>query len=379
MLTKKFSQLNWAIASIAILGTLGASTPINSTPATNLVAQQQPNWKIAIEPQFHDAGPFSQGLARVGIGQPRDPGYGYKNIDKYGYIDKTGKLVIPFQFPRAGDFSEGLAAVVVDSNGDGSTDGYGYIDKTGKTVIQPQFDDAGNFSEGLAPVKINTKWGYINKQGKVIISPQFDDADRFAEGLAVVGKNTRNSDNPYGSKYGYIDKKGKLAIPLKFSTAKSFSEGLAAAESTSGKTKGYINKKGKFVIRNERLDTYSVGGFSSGLAVVELNGGACSAANYCGYSYISKAGKAVIQSPEDREDRSDYTGAQTFSEGLAAVATGGGGRDAGGWYPADNWGYINKSGKFVIAPQFSDAGSFSEGLAPVEIGGKYGYIGLLRN
>jgi hypothetical protein len=379
MFAKKLSQLKWPIASLTILGTLWASTPINSTPATNLVAQQQKNWKIAIEPQFHDAGSFSEGLARVGIGQPRDPGYGYKNIDKYGYINKTGKLVIPFQFPRAGDFSEGLAWVALDSNGDGSTDGYGYIDKTGKTVIQPQFVEAGNFSGGLAPVKINTKWGYINKQGKVIISPQFDAADRFAEGLAVIGKSTGNPDDSYEAKYGYIDKKGKLVISLKFSIAKSFSEGLAVAQSTSGKSRGYINKKGKFAIKHQRLDTYYPGEFSSGLAVVELNGGACSAANYCDYSYINKAGKVVIKSPEDREGQSDYTGAQTFSEGLAAVATSGGGRDAGGWYPATSWGYINKSGKFVIAPQFADAGSFSEGLAPVEIDGKYGYIGLLRN
>ena len=26
---------------------------------------------------------------------------------------------------------------------------YGFIDKSGKVVIEPQFDDAGDFSEGL--------------------------------------------------------------------------------------------------------------------------------------------------------------------------------------------------------------------------------------
>ena len=30
---------------------------------------------------------------------------------KWGYIDKTGRLIIPFKFDGAGDFSEGLAAV----------------------------------------------------------------------------------------------------------------------------------------------------------------------------------------------------------------------------------------------------------------------------
>ncbi len=38
------------------------------------------------------------------------------------------------------------------------------------------------------------------------------------------------------------------------------------------------------------------------------------------------------------------------------------------------YGYIDKTGKYVINPQFDYAGSFSEGLAVVEIGGKWGYI-----
>lgn len=34
---------------------------------------------------------------------------------------------------------------------------YGYIDKTGKIIITPQFDEAYPFSEGLASVKIGGK------------------------------------------------------------------------------------------------------------------------------------------------------------------------------------------------------------------------------
>ena len=38
------------------------------------------------------------------------------------------------------------------------------------------------------------------------------------------------------------------------------------------------------------------------------------------------------------------------------------------------WGYIDPSGKYVINPQFDEAGDFEDGLAPVRIGAKWGYI-----
>jgi len=37
-------------------------------------------------------------------------------------------------------------------------------------------------------------------------------------------------------------------------------------------------------------------------------------------------------------------------------------------------GYINRSGKIVIEPQFDWAEDFHMGLAAVEVGGKWGYI-----
>ncbi len=36
----------------------------------------------------------------------------------------------------------------------------GFVDSTGKLVIPRQFDDAQDFSEGLAAVSVNSKWGY---------------------------------------------------------------------------------------------------------------------------------------------------------------------------------------------------------------------------
>ena len=54
--------------------------------------------------------------------------------------------------------------------------------------------------------------------------------------------------------------------------------------------------------------------------------------------------------------------AKDFSEGVAAVKVGG------------KFGYNDKAGKIVINPQFDDAGEFSGGLAWVLVAGKQGYI-----
>src|SRR5206468_51726 len=95
--------------------------------------------------------------------------------EKYGYIDKTGKVVTPPQYDFAGSYGEGLAAVaaVIESGGT-YVRKWGYIDKAGNVVIPLQFDGAGAFSEGLAPVQTGGKWNYINKAGKVVIPLQFD-------------------------------------------------------------------------------------------------------------------------------------------------------------------------------------------------------------
>ncbi len=77
-----------------------------------------------------------------------------KEKGRYGYIDRTGRVVIPPQYVAADNFSEGLAGVRL------SEEKYGYIDTSGKMVISPQFEIAGDFFEGLAKVALARKeWG----------------------------------------------------------------------------------------------------------------------------------------------------------------------------------------------------------------------------
>ena len=168
---------------------------------------------------------------------------------KCGYIDKTGRLIIPFKFDGADDFSEGLAGVSIDGKS-------GYIDETGKFVISPPSLSGFPFSSGMALVVIRDfekdhlhmhKLGYINRSGKLVIQRKeaLDSKSLhisykelfFSEGLVSVEQN---------GKVGFIDKAGKQIIPPRYDGAQPFSEGLAAVR-IKGKY-GYIDKTGKMVI-----------------------------------------------------------------------------------------------------------------------------------
>jgi WG repeat protein len=264
---------------------------------------------IVVPVKFSRVGKFSNGLAWVEKGDNElRSNYG---MDKHGYIDKTGKVVIAFRLafifdPHGvddgrGDFTEGQTVVKVGRK-------QGYIDLTGRLVIQPQFDDADSFSEGVAAVKIGGKYGYIDRNGKVAISPRFSWASRFSEGLAAVG--TEEGD-------GYIDKSGKvIIIGGRSSMGSSFSEGLTPVRTDEG-TK-YIDKSGNTVVTTRG----NTGGFQEGMATGRFGES---------YGYIDKTGNEVI-SPE-------FTMVEAFSGGLAKVHT-----------SLNRFGYVDKAGQYVWPP-----------------------------
>ena len=261
-------------------------------------------------------------------------GWGY-----WGFIDNTGKLVIPkaentlmlFE-PK---FSEGLAKI---HNGTGSY--YYFIDKTGELAFPYGFDSANNFSEGLAVVEKDGKYYYINKEGKLGIPYEFDYASSFSEGLAAVEKD---------GKQGYINKEGEMVITYNYYSANEFSEGLALIQEEKLFDYKFIDKSGKIVIDASKYD--QVDSFKEGLAAVKIN-------NKVGY--IDKTGKLVIPCIYEVDDMN-----RDFSEGLVSIHD----------EKTGNWGCMDKTGKIVI-PCIYDGGvgPFRDGLALTLKDNTYSYI-----
>jgi uncharacterized protein YchJ len=223
---------------------------------------------------------------------------------KMGYVDSTGKVVIPRKYNEARAFHDGLAAVLLHGK-------YGFIDKTGAEVIPPtlKYKSVGDFHDGLAWVCVsiaflNPKehlYIYIDKKGKKIIPDKYREVNDFYNGLASVrfriglrgtidtmGKpiNVSGVDFAFSNqdrlvhqshdglvllevngKWGFIDTKGNEVIPFKYEHAHVFNEGPAAVKLND--KWGFLDKTGKEItpLKYERVQN-----FHDGSARVKLNG-----------------------------------------------------------------------------------------------------------
>ena len=89
---------------------------------------------------------FHEGFAKV------------QSNEKAGFIDGTGREVIPLKYSMVSDFKNGIAGVAIGSL-------WGYINKTGRLVIPIKYGFS-SFSEGIFLLKHNGKWGIFDETGK---------------------------------------------------------------------------------------------------------------------------------------------------------------------------------------------------------------------
>ena len=177
-------------------------------------------------------------------------------------------------------------------------------------------------------------WGFIDDKGNWVIDPQFS----FTENLGEAHQNECGVfingiapavDHSTG-KWGFIDTQGVWEIEPAFLDIHAFCEGVAAAKDSETELWGYIDKNGEWVIEPQFLQAYD---FASGLAIVQ--------------------------------DADTFVDADSFEwHGKMQTER---------FY---QYGFIDLSGNYAIAPEFSRVHSFHDGYASVwdAVSGKYGFI-----
>lgn len=149
-----------------------------------------------------------------GISEGRLP---VQRADLYGFLDRSGREVIPCEYDRVGYFDLGRAMVSYNER-------YGIIDTAGRFVLPMEYEysslkrDAYIYRDSLALVERNGRFAYVNLDGNLVIDYYFDDAFEFADGLAAVRLNGR---------WGYIDTHGDIFLPFIFDLTTPFKHGRA--------------------------------------------------------------------------------------------------------------------------------------------------------
>lgn len=357
-----------SLTLLALLLMVTAVTPANSQAQNSRSAPEVSalKYKPLTDNKYDSATDFSEGLAAVKVN------------NQWGFIDTSGKMVIapqfnPWQAQFNSYFSDGLVSfntVSAKANGLGGNNPrgvkWGFADKTGKVVITPKFDGdyylPPHFSNGLAVIGgtflgttiatfgVHNKYGYINKAGTLVIPQNYNEAYDFYEDLACV---------KIGEKYGFIDKTGKLVIAAMYDAPSYFKDGIAIVE--LNKMSFAIDKNNHHIIEK---GLQGLSPFFEGLARFEENDK---------IGFIDLKGnvkiKATLEFGSEQSTRLMY-----FSEGLCRFEDGSSApKDKYGNFHG-KFGYINKDGKVIIPAQYDYAGPFKNGIAIVSQSGNYGYI-----
>jgi hypothetical protein len=156
-----------------------------------------------------------------------------------GFINQKGQEVIPCQYAGSALFYEGLCCVT-KYKGDGR---YGFIDKNGKVAIPFKYNQGGtsSFYQGKCRAKVNGRTVLINKQGEVVFKTKYKSFQGFKMNRAAVCTKANRKG------WGFVNWKDEMLIGGEYDHVKSFdNDGYAVVEKNG--LKGLIDTNGKLVL-----------------------------------------------------------------------------------------------------------------------------------
>lgn len=258
--------------------------------------------------------------------------YPVRKDSLWGFMTRSGRIIINPKYAEVGFFNEGLAVV---SNFDGK---WGYVDKDGIEAIPLVYDYIfGDFHNGLSDFYIDEKCGYINKNNVVVIPATFEQCYPFISEVAQVYNEDEHSVSLINKKGDFIIDKGQYSDNQLWIPKNPYPYSI---KNQTGQ--GRTNAIGDTIIP----PIYEVtGNFMERRSIVKLNGK---------WGFYDDQGN-LIQEPK-------FDDLQHFYEGLSLFKLN------------NKYGFIDKHGEIVIPAKFEKGNRFFNGLAEVQLNGKSGFI-----
>lgn len=272
--------------------------------------------------------------------------FGFELNDKFGYIDATGKTIVPADYSYSLNssiptFYKGVVAVKKDGK-------MGIIDKSGKTIIPFEYDYLAVSYQikdaFVAANKVNEKfiYGIINSQNKEVIPLSYPEI--FMDSNLVKLKKA--------VKWGLMDITGKQILPFDYDAITIYSK-EKLVQATKGDLIVFFDATGKLLFEKAK-NVYSITSCGDGMITCKVNDK---------YGYLDLKGNEVIITR--------YDDAMAFANGLAKV-----GKKTQGTGSKTLYGYIDKKGNEVVPVKYETVGSFNNGLAYIKDPetNRYGFV-----
>ncbi len=310
---------------------------------------------------------------------------------KFGFVNKSGKEIVPPKYPKMSDhFHEGRAYI-------GNTTKLGYVDMNGIAVTTMKyrppyyFPYDPDFHNGVACVQSIGKtpadtpyYGMIDLNGNEITSPQYAGIEPMDESGFAVAKVYDTSTGfkeknfyhntlydieiPY--KYGLVSNKGQRLTQMKYDAIK-ISNGVARC--IVDDLVGYVDSLGREIVPVSLLKgsdfSHNVAVVMVGAMDVSLNSKGSRITSRGGYS-IGTAGAKYGLIDRQGIALTDFVFDQMYEmqEGLILVEITGQG-----------CGWINSDGEYAIPLEYEMADGFNGGYALARRDGKFGIIDKENN
>ena len=173
---------------------------------------------------------FKQGIIIGGFDDDRALiGIGEQFKETWGYMDRTGKTVIPLQYKKAEGFIDGLAIAGNDKLA-------GIIDLNGDTILPFKFTSLQWLSNKMYSFSDSLRSGIIKISGEELFTTRRGSCCSSVAGVFFVYDVANWEGNAFKMRYKVIDKNGNEAFPEKFGVFFPAGPGLISVTDDDGKS-----------------------------------------------------------------------------------------------------------------------------------------------